>query len=49
MEVYMEKLRLGVSGTLHIYALQVVPPLKGVLLGDPFAAASRNVENAKKD
>jgi predicted dehydrogenase len=44
----MEKLRLGVLGTSHIYALRVAPPLKASLLVEPFAAASRDIEKAKK-
>ncbi|MDR2257852.1 MAG: Gfo/Idh/MocA family oxidoreductase [Treponema sp.] len=44
----MTKLRLGVLGTSHIYALRVAPPLKRSLLVEPFAIASRNAEKAKK-
>jgi predicted dehydrogenase len=44
----MEKLRLGVLGTSHIYALRVAPPLRASLLVEPFAVASRDAEKAKK-
>lgn len=44
----MEKLRLGVLGTAHIYASRVAPALKGSLLIEPYAVASRDAEKAQK-
>ncbi|MDR0623804.1 MAG: hypothetical protein LBG10_05175 [Treponema sp.] len=44
----MKKLRLGVLGTSHIYALRAAAPLKRSSLVEPFAIASRDVEKAKK-
>jgi predicted dehydrogenase len=44
----MEKLRLGVLGCSHIYALRVGPPLKASLLVEPYAVASRDEEKARR-